>query len=94
MGNWIRIYKVFPTCRPASQEAQWLYGTVIHELAHASHWELRKNNWNDNKTDQIVKESWARGVERQLSRLRYNSYQPSYNDVYTGVVEDIDPVLK
>ena len=89
LGNWIRIYRVYPTCRPASQESQWLYGTVIHELAHASHWELRRNNWNNGNTDPKVKESWAGGVERELSRLRYSNYQPSYNGNYTGIVEDL-----
>lgn len=72
---------------------QAIYGTTIHELAHASHWELRKNNWNDNNTDEIVKETWARGVQWAIGNIRYTGYTPPYFGVYTGLVQDlIDPV--
>lgn len=89
MGIWSRL-KIWSNGRTFQQ----LYATTIHELAHASHWELRKNNWNDNNTDEIVKESWARGVELVLTNLRYNGrYQGgATRPTYTQVVVDlIDP---
>lgn len=67
-----------------------IYATVIHELAHASHWELRKNNWNFGQTATIVKESWARGVQRELTRMVYSYYNPTYSRKdYTGIVHDL-----
>jgi len=51
-----------------------IYATTIHELAHASHWELRKNNWNYKQTSEKVIESWARGVEWELTRMVYPDY--------------------
>lgn len=77
-----------------SRTSAQIYGTTIHELAHASHWELRKNNWVNSQTEEKVKESWARGVQWALGRLRYPNYpggntnRPSYTQV---VVDLIDP---
>lgn len=51
-----------------------LYNTTFHELAHASHWEVRKGNWSS--TEDKLKESYALGVAWMLTRLRY----PSHND--------------
>jgi len=43
-----------------------------------------------NNTDLIVKESWARGVQRQLTRMIYSSYSPTYSRLdYTGIVQDM-----
>jgi hypothetical protein len=64
-----------------------IYSTIIHELGHASHWELRRGVWNDTET--IVKESWAAGIQVQLTRLRYPTYVQNYGGDYTGVVEDM-----
>lgn len=65
-----------------------IYGTVIHELAHSAHWDLSHNSFPD--TDSKVKESWARGVEWELSRMVYTRYQCDYNRLkYTGVIEDM-----
>ena len=50
-----------------------IYATAIHELAHASHWELRKNRWK-NVTSGKLKESWAIGVSWSLTRIRYPNY--------------------
>lgn len=70
-----------------------IYATTIHELAHASHWELRRNNWNDNKLSVKVKESWARGVQWAIARVRYAGYVPAYFGDYTGLVQDlVDPI--
>jgi hypothetical protein len=68
-----------------------IYGTTIHELAHASHWELRKNNWKDKYTERKVKESWARGVQWAIGRLRYPNYRggPIIRPDYTQVVVDM-----
>ena len=71
-----------------------IYATTIHELAHASHWELRRNNWNFNQTENKVIESWARGVQWAISRLRYPHYRggPIIRPYYTQIVVDmIDP---
>lgn len=83
-GAFARIHLYNP--QNSSSE---IYGTTIHELAHASHWELRKNNWNDNNLESKVKESWARGVQWELTRMVYPSYQPFYFGDYTGVVQDL-----
>lgn len=70
-----------------------IYGTTIHELAHASHWELRRNNWNENNLELKVAESWARGVQWALGRLRYLNYRggqtnrPDYTQVVVDMVD-------
>lgn len=51
-----------------------LYNTTLHELAHASHWEFRKNNWNNGRTSDKLQESWALGVAWTLTRLRYPNH--------------------
>jgi len=63
-----------------------VYGTTIHELAHASHWEFRRNNWNFNLTEARLQESWAEGVEWIFARLRYGSYgdRPDRTNGYQG----------
>ncbi len=60
-----------------------IYGTTIHELAHASHWEFRRNNWHFS-TEERLQESWAEGVEWIFTRLRYGSYgdRPDRTDAY------------
>lgn len=86
MGSAIHMYA--PT-RPSSG----LYGTTIHEMAHASHWNMDKNNYNNG--DKIVVESWARGVQWALTRMVYSNYNLTSQYIrgsYTGVVQDlIDP---
>lgn len=71
----------------SSSETKSIYGTVIHELAHASHWRHFGKYFED--TDLIVKESWARGVEWSLTSSVYSDYKASYHTIYTGVVEDM-----
>jgi hypothetical protein len=74
-----------------------IYGTTIHELAHASHWELRKNNWNDNNLEEKVKESWAVGVQWELTRMvhpnyrgrNWNTNQPSYTLVVADMIDGV-----
>jgi hypothetical protein len=62
-------YEIYNPNNSSSQ----IYATTIHELAHASHWELRRGEWNDNNLETKVKESWARGVEWELTRMVYPS---------------------
>jgi hypothetical protein len=72
----LRIYSRFRQCDE-------IYGTTIHELAHSSHWELRRNNWNDNNLEKRVKESWAEGVEWSFVLARYmacGDNDPARND--------------
>ena len=65
-----------------------IYSTTIHELAHASHWNMDHSDYND--TEAIVIESWARGVQRELTRMVYPSYNPPFARVnYTGIVRDM-----
>ncbi|MFP4046916.1 MAG: hypothetical protein ACLFT4_04050, partial [Bacteroidales bacterium] len=43
-----------------------------------------------NNTELIVKESWARGVQRQLTRMVYSDYRIAYSRLdYTGIVQDM-----
>ena len=67
-----------------------IYATTIHELAHASHWQLRKNKWFD-ETELKVKESWACGTQWALTRLEYPDYRgrPAGPSDYTNVVVDM-----
>lgn len=70
-----------------NRQSRDTYSTVIHELAHASHWEMDRNVFRN--TDTKVKESWAAGVEWSLTRLIYPNYSRGYNVTYTGVVVDM-----
>lgn len=79
--NWIKIWNPENKCNQ-------IYGTTIHELAHASHWDMGSNDYNN--TSLIVKESWARGVQWALTRLEYPTYSISYSRLdYTGIVQDL-----
>lgn len=80
LGSQIKIYNPHKNSRD-------IYGTTIHELAHASHWNMYRSRFDN--SDKIVKESWARGVQRELTRMVYSSYSPSYFGNYTGVVQDM-----
>jgi len=80
LGSAIRIYN-------PQRRTRDIYGTVIHELAHASHWNMDRSNYN--KASTIVVESWARGVQWELTRMVYSNYRPPYFTDYTGVVEDM-----
>jgi hypothetical protein len=48
-----------------------LYETTIHELAHASHFNL--SHWHYRNSAPMVKESWAVGVAWSFARLKYNN---------------------
>lgn len=86
-----RPFGILPRLKIYSNDRQVneIYATTIHELAHASHWELRRFEWDDTETK--VKESWARGVQWELTRLRYPDYPggPTIRPDYTQVVVDM-----
>jgi len=65
------------------------YATTIHELAHASHWIT--NRYAYNKTEDKVKESWATGVQWELTRMVYPDYKGRWRSTgdYTLVVSDM-----
>jgi len=82
-----------------------LYATTIHELAHASHWEMDQSNYNKMNDcddtfiglycsgDTKVAESWARGVQWELTIMRYTSYlggdtnRPDYTQVVVDMID-------
>jgi hypothetical protein len=76
-----------------------VYATTIHELAHASHWNMWRQGEDFDNSEKIVKESWASGVEWVLTRMVYPGYANVYGRrkggssdpffLYTGVVEDM-----
>ena len=78
------------------RQARDTYITTIHELAHASHWEMDRNVFRD--TDTKVKESWARGVQWELGRMTYSNYRggstirPNYTQVVIDMIDDRAPL--
>lgn len=70
--SWIHLYRYENNSFVDSEQ---IYNTAIHELAHASHWELRKGKWNSG-TNSKVKESWALGVAWFITKMKY----PNHND--------------
>lgn len=85
IGSPVKIYN-------PQRDSEDIYGTVIHELAHASHWSMDRYSYRN--CSAIVAESWARGVQWELTRMVYTGYRggrtipPSYTQV---VVDMIDP---
>ena len=87
LGSQIKIYNPQNTI-------QELYATTIHELAHASHWNMWRNGEDFDNSEKKVKESWARGVQWELTRMVWSTYPggPTVRPEYTQVVVDmIDP---
>ncbi len=70
-----------------SRPTEEIYGTVIHELAHAVHWKIDKPNYAG--ASNKFAESWARGVQWELTNLEYSAYTPKYGGNYSGVVQDM-----
>ena len=84
LGDGIYIYTF-------GKSSSQTYATTIHELAHASHWNFQRINHNFSKL--ILAESWARGVEWELTRMVYplSKYKGRENKIgsYTLVVADM-----
>lgn len=87
---WRGIGGVLPNIRIFQRNfCQEYYGTTIHELAHSSHWKMAW--WTFQSVDDKVKESWARGVQWELSRMVYPFYNEDRVNLpdYTLVVRDL-----
>lgn len=85
---WRGLGGVLPTIRIYKRKyCKEYYGTTIHELAHSSHWKMAW--WTFQTVDDKVKESWARGVQWELTGMIYNNYTNDYFGNYTGIVEDM-----
>ena len=75
--NQVKMYRIEDGNIAGSER---LYNTTLHELAHASHWEFRKGNWENGRTEDKLQESWAMGVAWALTRQRYSNHN-SYANV-------------
>ena len=98
LGSAIKIKKYGRT-------SDKVYATTIHEIAHASHWNMDSysyNRMNDcSETilgqycsgDPVVRESWANGVEWELTRIVYLNYlggttiRPKYAQVVVDMID-------
>ena len=73
-----------------------IYGTTVHELTHAMHYNMDKSLYFS--VESRVKESLARGVECYLASERYPSYihKNLYYSVnrYTGILNDLSDGTK
>jgi hypothetical protein len=110
LGNAIHIYN--QQINDPAIKIMDIYATTVHELAHASHWNMDKDSYNCMNDENcgivccsgelIVAESWARGVQWELTKDIWKWYEPSYGRKklgnspskpswysYTGVVQDM-----
>ncbi|MFN8438893.1 MAG: hypothetical protein U0V72_14890 [Cytophagales bacterium] len=87
LGSAIHIYNQQISYGASMRD---VYATTIHELAHASHWNMSSGGDYSNSED-IVAESWARGVQWELTRIVWTNYQggPRIVPNYTQVVVDM-----
>ena len=95
-GHWLFTTGIFSRIKIYNPQelSDVIYSAVIHELAHAVHWSMDTDLYNEYDAlgiDRIVKESWASGVQWVLTKMVYPNY---VNDnyircLYTGVVEDM-----
>ncbi|MDI9338772.1 MAG: hypothetical protein QM539_10160 [Alphaproteobacteria bacterium] len=67
------------------------FAITIHELAHAAHWDMVKSiTFRFERTDAIVTESYAKGVEWFLTKRKYPDYNTGYiRGTYTGICQDL-----
>ena len=96
--RWFGVFSRIYIYNPQKNTSD-IYATTIHELAHASHWELRRGKWNDNNLPIKVKESWARGVQWELTRMVYPDYRggvtvPNYTQVVVDMIDAVAPLDK
>ena len=72
-GNWIKINTKSKGPFGTRQTGQrLLYNTALHELAHASHWNIHDGSFSN--IDGNLKESWAIGVAEELSKYLFNNF--------------------
>lgn len=86
LGNPIKMYSKEKNTSGTVVNAntERLFNVIIHELAHASHWELRKNNWNNGTDDRLI-ESWAMGVAWNLTRKVYSNHNDYANMTFANM---------
>jgi hypothetical protein len=91
IGNQIKIWNYN---RPSEE----IYGTTIHELAHAAHWNMDASDYRN--TDDKVKESWVRGVQWCITQMEYRDYMgggtilPEYTQVVVDMIDsDVNGVF-
>ncbi len=86
--GWVGIGSAIHIFNP-QHDSRDIYGTVIHEMAHASHWNMSALGYA--ASQDIVAESWARGVQWELTRMVYHNYSggPTIRPNYTQVVVDM-----
>ena len=94
LGNhaaWRRVFGILNQIKiwNPQRDSRDIYSTTIHELAHASHWHMNHADFNNTETK--VKESWARGVQWELTTMSYPDYggAPTIRPYYTQVVVDL-----
>lgn len=94
LGSHSSIWRAFGLSTPIkiyayANSSQQVYATTIHELAHASHWNMDRSDFRG--TESKVKESWARGVQWELTRMIYPNYLGRERSTgnYTLVVSDM-----
>lgn len=85
LGSDIHIY----VCGRTSAE---IFGTTVHELAHAVHHQNDRGNFHG--CSDIVKETWARGVQWYMLTQRYGTAITERavtfgRNEYTGLVRDL-----
>lgn len=66
-GPEIRMYSKWNSCDARSSQDQ--YRTAIHELAHASHFNM--SHWHFRNSANMMQESWAVGVAWVFEKLKY-----------------------
>lgn len=73
LGNWIKIYtETEGIISNRQQRLDFLYLTTLHELAHAAHWKIFSNDFDDVESNVI--ESWAVGVAEKLIQAKYPGF--------------------
>lgn len=86
LGSAIQIYN-------PHFSSMTIYATVIHELAHAAHWNMDSSAFRKLGSPSIIKESWARGVQWELTRMVYPDYRgggtlrPNYTQLVVDMID-------
>jgi len=81
---WLSLYSEIRVGRKSNgvyAGSDRIYGTVVHEMTHASHYRLDRSffiNWPSCERIGPIGESWAEGAETILTNHRYNELSSSY----------------